>query len=77
MTFRVITSLFSINFVLAMSINIEFRSFHEQGDCDYWKSENINIINIYELTDDFEKIMDCYQVTEPYHNFHPEVYDRY
>lgn len=47
----------------------------ERGNCDYCDSEDELIIDVSELTEEFNKLMKYYAVTEPYEDYHPEIHD--
>lgn len=58
---------------LVLTVIINDKS--ERGNCDYCESEDELIIDVSELTEEFNKLMKYYAVTEPYEDYHPEIHD--
>lgn len=53
----------------------KIREYDTLGNCDYCDSEDVYIIDIADLAEDFEKLFKYYEITEPYEYFHPEIHD--
>lgn len=47
----------------------------ELGNCDYCESKVEKIVDVSELTTEFNKLMKYYKVTEPYVDYIPEIHD--
>ncbi|OLO35924.1 hypothetical protein BTR23_16410 [Alkalihalophilus pseudofirmus] len=45
------------------------------GNCDYCEGKKVHIIDIYELTKFFDRLIKHYESTEAFEYFHPEVHD--
>jgi hypothetical protein len=58
-----------------MYLIIKIREYDVLGNCDYCDSEEVYIIDIDDLTEDFERLFKHYESTEPYEHFHPEIHD--
>ncbi|PAE37764.1 hypothetical protein [Bacillus sp. 7884-1] len=58
-----------------MYLITKIREYDALGNCDYCDSEEVYIIDIDDLTEDFERLFKHYESTEPYEYFHPEIHD--
>lgn len=52
----------------------KIQNYNTNGSCDYCGSENVKIIPIAELTEEFDKLMDLYGVTTHGEHFHYEIH---
>ncbi|MFZ3577856.1 RES family NAD+ phosphorylase [Virgibacillus sp. DJP39] len=44
------------------------------GDCEYCSGEEVLVLDILSLQDEFHKLAQYYATTEPYQHFHPEIH---
>ena len=54
---------------------LKIKEYDEIGNCDYCHSEEVYIIDVDELTEEFDRLFKHYESTEPYEYYHPEIHD--
>ncbi|WP_176344855.1 RES domain-containing protein [Priestia aryabhattai] len=58
-----------------VNLILKIKEYDEIGNCDYCGSEEVFIIEVSNLTEEFDMLFKHYESTEPYEYFHPEIHD--